>query len=142
MDRTFDNGDEDLDDDPRPGRPTSSKTLSNIERVQIILDEDRRITLRELEERVGISKSTLYSIITEDLEMSKVTARWVSKLLRKEQKREGVRVSNELLSRYKTEEDFLDSIVTGDESWFHYYEPESKSQSKQWKRCDEPVPSR
>ena len=74
--------------------------------------------------------------------MSKVTARWVPKLLRKEQKREGVRVSNELLSRYKREEDFLYRIVTGDESWFHCYEPESKSQSKQWERCDEPVPSR
>ena len=70
----FDNGDEDLHDDPRPGRPTSSKTRSNIERVQTILDEDRRITLRELEERVGISKATLHSILTEDLEMSKVTA--------------------------------------------------------------------
>ena len=77
----FDNGDEDLYDDPRPGRPTSSKTRSNIERVQTILYEDRRITLRGLEERVGISKSTLHSIITEDLEMSKVAARWVPKLL-------------------------------------------------------------
>ncbi|KAI6652406.1 hypothetical protein LOD99_7420 [Oopsacas minuta] len=66
----FDNGDEELHDDPRPGRPTSSKTRSNIERVQTILDENRRITLRELEERVGISKAT-HSIITEDLEMSK-----------------------------------------------------------------------
>ncbi|KAI6648252.1 hypothetical protein LOD99_12061 [Oopsacas minuta] len=28
----------------------------------------------------------------------------------------------------------------GDETWFHYYEPESKTQSKQWKRRDEPVP--
>ena len=34
----------------------------------------------------------------------------------------------------------MDHIITGDESWFHYYEPESKSQSKQWKRRDEPVP--
>ena len=33
----------------------------------------------------------------------------------------------------------LDRIITGNE-WFHYYEPESKSQSKQWKRRDEPVP--
>ncbi|KAI6658737.1 Histone-lysine N-methyltransferase SETMAR-like [Oopsacas minuta] len=71
--------------------------------------------------------------------MSKVTARWVPKLLSKEQKRERVRVSKELLSRYKAEEDFLDRIVTGDETWFHYFEPESKTQSKQWKICDEPV---
>ncbi|KAI6658692.1 hypothetical protein LOD99_10987 [Oopsacas minuta] len=108
----FDNGDEELHDDPRAGRPTSSKSRNNIERIQTILDEDRRITLRELEERVGISKATLHSIITEDLEMSKATERWVPKLLPKEQKRERVRVSKELLSRYKAEEDFLDCIIT------------------------------
>ncbi|KAI6651841.1 hypothetical protein LOD99_4720 [Oopsacas minuta] len=51
-----------------------------------------------------------------------------------------VRVSKEILSRHKAEEDFLDRIVTGDETWFHNYEPESKTQSKQWKRRDEPLP--
>ncbi|KAI6653980.1 Histone-lysine N-methyltransferase SETMAR [Oopsacas minuta] len=135
----FDNGDEELHDDPRPGRPTSSKTRSNIEGPNNF-GEDRRITLRELEERVGISKATLHSIITEDLEISKATARWVPKLLSKEQKRERVRVIKELLSRYKAEEDFLNRIVTRDETWFHYYERESKTQLKQWKLRDEPVP--
>ncbi|KAI6659860.1 hypothetical protein LOD99_14200 [Oopsacas minuta] len=114
----FDNCDEELHDDPRPCRPTSSKTRSNIERVQTILDEDRRTTLRELEERVGMSKATLHSIITEYLEMSRVTARWIPKLISKEQKRERVRVTKELLSRYKSEKNLLHRIVTGDETWF------------------------
>ncbi|KAI6651294.1 hypothetical protein LOD99_5442 [Oopsacas minuta] len=73
----FDNGDLELHDDPCPGRPTSTKTRGNIERVQTILDKDRRITLRELEGRIGIYIPTLHSIITEDLEMSKVIACWV-----------------------------------------------------------------
>ena len=30
--------------------------------------------------------------------------------------------------------------MTGDESWFHYYEPETKSQSSQWKRKYEAPP--
>ncbi|KAI6659608.1 Histone-lysine N-methyltransferase SETMAR-like [Oopsacas minuta] len=135
----FDKVDEDLHDDHGPDHPTSSKTRSNIERAQTILDEDRRITLRELEERVGKSKATLHSIITEDLEIWMVTARWVTKLIFKEQKREMVRVSKELLSRYKAEEDLLECIVTWDETWIHYYESESKTQSKQWKKRDEPV---
>ncbi|KAI6659506.1 hypothetical protein LOD99_10720 [Oopsacas minuta] len=86
----------------------------NIERVHTLLDEDRRITLRELEERVGISKTKRHMIITEDLECR----------------------------RYNTEEDFLDRIVTEDATWFHYYGPESNIQSEQWKRRDEPVPIR
>ncbi|KAI6648624.1 hypothetical protein LOD99_7981 [Oopsacas minuta] len=85
----FDNGDEELHDDPGPGHPTSSKTRSHIERVQTILDEDRRITLRELEEKVDISKATLHSIITEDLEISKVTACWVPSYFQKDKNAKG-----------------------------------------------------
>jgi hypothetical protein len=29
---------------------------------------------------------------------------------------------------------FLERIVTADETWLHHYEPESKSQSMAWKR--------
>ncbi|KAI6651245.1 Histone-lysine N-methyltransferase SETMAR-like [Oopsacas minuta] len=72
--------------------------------------------------------------------MSKVTARWVPKPLSKEQNHERVRVSKGLLSRYKAKEYFLDRIVTEDETWFYYYGPGSKTQSKQWKRRDKPVP--
>jgi hypothetical protein len=49
------------------------------------------------------------------------------------------RVTNALehLSRFNREGDkFLNRIITGDEMWFHYSEPETKAQSKQWKRAD------
>ena len=68
----FENGVEDIHDAPYPGRQTSSKIRKNIEVVQRILDENRRITLRALEERVGMSTATLHSIIHKDLKMSKV----------------------------------------------------------------------
>jgi hypothetical protein len=31
---------------------------------------------------------------------------------------------------------FLDRIITTDETWFHYYDPEKKQQSSQWKNVD------
>jgi histone-lysine N-methyltransferase SETMAR len=34
---------------------------------------------------------------------------------------------------------FLERIVTGDETWVHLYEPESKAQSTAWKRPTSPV---
>ena len=34
---------------------------------------------------------------------------------------------------------FLQQIVTGDETWIHHYEPESKRQSMQWKHPSSPV---
>jgi hypothetical protein len=34
---------------------------------------------------------------------------------------------------------FLDRIITTDEIWFHYYDPETKQQSNQWKNVDSPL---
>jgi len=36
-------------------------------------------------------------------------------------------------------EEFLSRIVTGDETWVHHYEPESKGQSMEWKHPDSPA---
>ena len=33
---------------------------------------------------------------------------------------------------------FLDRIITTDESWFHYFHPETKQQSSHWKNCKSP----
>jgi len=35
---------------------------------------------------------------------------------------------------------FLKRIVTGDETWIHHYDPESKQQSMQWKHTTSPSP--
>ena len=136
----FEDGWDTVDDDHRPGRPKSSSTQSNIRLIENRLDEDRHATVRELEERTGFSKSIIHTIIKDELEMSRVVARWVPKLLSEDQKKERVRASRDLLKSWHSEKDFLDRIVTGDESWFHYYEPETKSQSSQWKRKYEAPP--
>jgi len=41
-----------------------------------------------------------------------------------------LQVCQELLNQYEAEGDiFLDHIITGDKTWCHHYEPESKRQS-------------
>jgi hypothetical protein len=35
---------------------------------------------------------------------------------------------------------FLNRIITADKMWVHYSEPETKAQSKQWKRAGSPPP--
>jgi histone-lysine N-methyltransferase SETMAR len=43
----------------------------------------------------------------------------------------------DLLHQFGAEGDtFLDSIVTGDETWCHHYEPDSKRQSMEWRHPD------
>jgi hypothetical protein len=48
-------------------------------------------------------------------------------------------LSLQRLLRYADEgEDMLNRIVTGDESWAHHHQPESKRVSVQWKHSNSP----
>lgn len=48
-------------------------------------------------------------------------------------------ISQKNLERFETEEDsFLNRLVTTDETWAHYYEPENKWQSLVWKHPTSP----
>jgi hypothetical protein len=47
------------------------------------------------------------------------------------------------LQRYEREvAECLDSVVTCDETWVHYFTPESKRASKQWKHTQSPPPQK
>ena len=51
-------GREDVEDDERPGRPGTSTTDENVEKVKKMVMNDRRITIREVADDVGISIGT------------------------------------------------------------------------------------
>lgn len=52
-------------------------------------------------------------------------------------------MSEQNLARFqRNEQDFLRRFVTTDETWVHYYTPETKQQSKQWKHADSPPPKK
>ena len=70
--------------------------------------------------------------------MSRVVSRWVPKLMTDKKRRQRVDVCHQLLKSWR--EDFLNRLVTVDESWFHYYEPEWKFHSQR-KRRHEPTPT-
>ena len=72
--------------------------------------------------------------------MPKVTARWVPKSLSDEQMTTRVSVCSALLKRFRSKDDFLLHLVTVDETWVHYYEPENKAQSRQWVGPGSPMP--
>ena len=40
------------------------------------------------------------------------------------------------------DENVLKKVIIGDESWVYGYDPETKQQSLQWKRPDEPRPKK
>jgi len=63
------------------GRPSTSRTKNNVARVKAVLDRDRRLSVRLMEEEVGLPKTDVHRIITEDLHMRKICAKLVPKNL-------------------------------------------------------------
>ena len=51
-------------------------------------------------------------------------------------------VCSALLKRFRSKDDFLLRLVSVDEIWVHYYEPENKTQSRQWVGPGSPRPKK
>lgn len=139
----FKRGRESVEDDPRPGRPPTATTKDNLDLALGMIMEDRRISCRQIAERLGISIERADNIVTKELGFSKVSARWVPRLLTPEQKRTRCTLSTSNLELFEAdEENFLARFITMDESWVHHYQPETKEQSKQWKHTSSPTPKK
>ena len=59
--------------------------------------QDRRLTVRELVEEMGISTGSVHSILTDDLAMRRVSTKFGPKLLTMEQKELRLKVSQDML---------------------------------------------
>ena len=141
----FKRGRTSLEDDPREGRPKSATTPEIIEQVHDMVLDDRRMKVREIAETIGISKERVGYILHEELDMKKLCARWVPRLLTADQKRTRMKISEQCLERFnKNKTDFVHRFITMDETWIHHYTPESKQQSKQWTEagCSAPKKTR
>ena len=138
----YENGYESVMDDQRSGRPTSI-TSQKVQEIKELLDKDRRITFREVSQWVDCSVGTVHTIIHEKLNMRRLCARWIPKMLSECQKAQRVESCQRFVQRFEREgEDFLSRIVTADETWISLYEPESKEQSTMWKTLGSPSPKK
>ena len=133
----YKNGYESVVDEQRSRRP-SSITSQKAQEIKELLDKDRRITVREVSQQVDCSVGTVHTIIHESLDMSRLCARRIPKMLSECQKAQRVESCLVLFSR----EDFPSRIVTADETWISLYEPESKEQSTIRKTPVSPSPKK
>ncbi|PNF19648.1 hypothetical protein B7P43_G18109 [Cryptotermes secundus] len=127
----FKDGNISIEDEPRSGHPRIASTEHNKERVDEIIQVDRRVTVDTTAQKLGIGNSAVQEII-ESLGYRKVCARWVPRLLTKDHKGQRKAITSELLQRYRHEGL---CIVTGDESWFHHLKLETKKQRMEMSRC-------
>jgi hypothetical protein len=118
-----------VSDLPRSGRPCTAVTPTTIQRADSHIRNDRRITSRVVAAVLGTGKRSVDKIIHQ-LGYSKLYARWAPRSLTEEHKEQRKIICSELVARYNPGgDDFLSTIVTGDETWIHHLEPETKRQS-------------
>ena len=131
-----------MEDDPKSGRPSTSKTDRNIERVKQLVRNDRRLTVRMIGEKLGLNRESVRKILRDDLAMRKVCAKMVPKILSEEQKQRRVNFCKDMLETTAGDADILGQVITGDETWVFQYDPETKRQSMQWKTATSPRPKK
>jgi len=109
-----------------------------IERVRQIICEDRR-TIDEVSLLVGIGHGTCHKILTEDLNMRCVTSKFVPRLLSVDEKQQGLDVCLDLKKKNAANDpSFLSNVIMSDKTWVYAYDPETKTQSSQWKSPGSP----
>ena len=135
----FNRGRRSLKDEFREGRPKTAVVPENIDAVRELIMQDRHVTYREIETCLGISPTSIHSILHEHLAVKKVCSRWIPHNLTIVQKKARVDWCKEMLKKYdRGASKDVYKIVTGDESWIYAYEPETKQQSTVWVFQDEP----
>ncbi|KAJ4426407.1 hypothetical protein ANN_27221 [Periplaneta americana] len=85
---------------------------------------------REIAKEVGVSKDSAHAILRDDLNMNQVAAKFVPKLLSLEQKDLCRDVAQDLLDTANIDPGFLNTVITGGESWEYGYDPETKRQRR------------
>ena len=108
--KCFKDGQKSLERGPCSGRPATSTTPENVERVQAAINKDQRPTVQELEADLGIPKTTVSDILTKDFGMKCIMAKFVLWLLLPEQKEDEAVVANEpppMIQTATNEPDFL-----------------------------------
>jgi desulfoferrodoxin (superoxide reductase-like protein) len=79
-------------------------------------------------------------ILTENLGMHRVAAKFMSRLLIEDQKQNRVDVSKEFVDHANTDEHFLKNIATNDGTWVYGCDVETNAQSLQWVSKTSPRP--
>ena len=120
--KLFREGREQVEDDQRSGRPSTSKSDENLVKVKNLLSSDCRLSVRMISELLHLPKTTVHVIVIENLEMRKMCAKLVPKALTDEPKDRRVKMCQKLLHCvHETSHEFFE------------YDLETNRQSSEWR---------
>lgn len=126
------NGRTTVEDGDRCGRPVEIDENLSSKLIEIVRTE-RRITTRELCQRLKVSKGFINNIL-QSCGIRKLCSRFVARLLTHDMMEKRLKACVDNLSTLaSTGNLFLQNIVTVDETPLSLYLPESKRESSEWK---------
>ena len=106
---------ESVEDDGRSGCPKDATADENVKVVHTLVMCDKRRDPQSIASEVGISFRAVQSILYDIFGMSKVSARWVPRMLTDDQKRTRLDIYRYLLSCYEDDHgDLIQGVVTPD----------------------------
>jgi len=84
--KKFKGGRESVRDDERCGRGREVRTSELVGKIRTFMDEDRRVSIETISEQFEVSVGTVHKIIHDELNMRKICAKFVPRVLSDEQK--------------------------------------------------------
>jgi hypothetical protein len=121
--KRFAQGRESLEDDKHTGRPRTVRTELKNQEFATLVRANHFQTVDEIT-AAGISHGTCHKILSDDLNMSRVTQHSVSRVLTQDQCDDHMSICSDLIDSADKDETFLNWIITGDEMWCFLYDPQ------------------
>ncbi|XP_015792251.1 uncharacterized protein LOC107368876 [Tetranychus urticae] len=128
---------------PSLGRPMEIDYSTVTPIIKKQMQEDRRISISRLADEYNLSLTTLFRIIRNDIELKKLTTKWIPHVLSEANKAKRKACCEAALSLYNKQPNaFLKSILTMDETWVYTYDPETVQEAMEWVKSKEEVSQR
>ena len=113
--RKFKQGNFNVEEAPRIGRP---KITISEDKVVRLIRKDPYFTPKSMEPFLGIDHRTIKRILVEDLDMVKVSTKWLPKILSSDQKQIRVDCARKMISSIESMDD-ISYLFTQDETWLY-----------------------
>ena len=121
-----------LRDDERCGRSKEVRIPELIGQIKNFMDKDCRVSIETISAQFDVG---VHAIIGKELKMQNICTKFFPRVLREGQKERRYHDSREMVELINLDPAVLDALVTCDESWVYFYNPETKRHNSQWKHA-------
>lgn len=126
----------------RSGRPSTSSTDENIDKVKEMVMENCHLSLRGMAQDLDMFYESVRTILVDVLGMRHVAARLVPKEINFLKKKHRKQVTEDMLERVNSDPKFMKRIITGDETWVYKFEIQTSQRASEWRFDNEPKPKK